>query len=167
LASDRVEGTFAAFEKCVHPDDRASLHSAIERSLLANEEFHHEYRVVWPDGSEHWIEARGKVFTDDLGRPVRQMGTIMNISHRKLAEKLARIRDSELTRLAKANLTPREFALLKLIAAGLPNKRIAIDLNISVKTVAKHRAHLMAKTQALNAADLARMSALAGVLSVA
>ena len=54
-------------------------------------------------------------------------------------------------------LTPRELDLLRLIVAGLPNKGIAADLHISIKTVANHRANLMAKTQALNAADLARM----------
>ena len=61
------------------------------------------------------------------------------------------------------NLTPREFDLLKLVVAGLPNKRIAERLNISIKTVANHRASLMAKTQALNAADLARLTTIAGI----
>ncbi len=65
-------------------------------------------------------------------------------------------------RLAK--LTPRELDLLKLVLAGMPNKRIARDLKISIKTVANHRANLMAKSQALNAADLARMSTVAGIV---
>jgi len=65
-------------------------------------------------------------------------------------------------RLAK--LTPREHDLLKLVVAGMPNKRIATDLNISIKTVANHRANLMAKTKALNAADLARLSMVAGII---
>jgi two-component system response regulator FixJ len=63
-----------------------------------------------------------------------------------------------------ATLTPRELDLLKLVVAGMPSKRIAADLNISIKTVANHRANLMAKTQALNAADLARMSTMAGIV---
>jgi two-component system, LuxR family, response regulator FixJ len=62
-------------------------------------------------------------------------------------------------------LTPRELELLKLVVAGKPNKLIAAELKISIKTVANHRANLMAKTGALNAADLARMSTLAGILS--
>ena len=61
-------------------------------------------------------------------------------------------------------MTPRELDLLKLVLAGMPNKRIAARLNISIKTVANHRANLMAKTEALNAADLARMSTVAGIL---
>jgi two-component system response regulator FixJ len=64
-----------------------------------------------------------------------------------------------------AALTPRELDLLKRVVAGLPNKRIAVEMKISIKTVANHRANLMAKTQALNAADLARQCTVAGIFS--
>jgi two-component system, LuxR family, response regulator FixJ len=64
-----------------------------------------------------------------------------------------------------ATLTPRELDLLKRVVAGLPNKRIAVEMQISIKTVANHRANLMAKTQALNAADLARRCTVAGIFS--
>jgi len=73
--------------------------------------------------------------------------------------------EQESIRHRLAKLTPRELTLLKLVVAGMPNKRIARDLRISIKTVANHRANLMAKTGALNAADLARMATLAGILS--
>jgi two-component system response regulator FixJ len=54
-------------------------------------------------------------------------------------------------------LTPREMELLNLVVSGLANKQIARELGISIKTVANHRASLMAKTGASNAADLSRM----------
>jgi two-component system response regulator FixJ len=57
-------------------------------------------------------------------------------------------------------LTPRETQLLKLIVGGFANKNIASELGISIKTVENHRASLMAKTGALNAADLVRMKML-------
>lgn len=60
-------------------------------------------------------------------------------------------------------LTARELDLLRLVVAGRSNKQIAADLNISVKTVANHRANLMSKTGAHNAADLTRMSIVAGI----
>jgi len=63
-----------------------------------------------------------------------------------------------------AALTERERELLKLVINGRSNKQIADDMGISIKTVANHRAHLMEKTGALNAADLVRISMLAGVL---
>jgi two-component system sensor histidine kinase UhpB len=165
LRDDEFDGTFDSFKRCVHPQDRAAVSVAIERSIAAREDYRHEYRVIWPDNSEHWIEGRGKVFRDDHGQPLSLVGTVMDISQRKTAEEVAKARKSQLARLADANLTPRELALLKLIVSGMPNKRIATMMQISIKTVAKHRAHLMAKTKALNAADLARMSTIAGLAS--
>jgi FixJ family two-component response regulator len=66
-----------------------------------------------------------------------------------------------------AALTDRELELLELIVAGRSNKQVARDLGISIKTVANHRASLMAKTGALNAADLARLSTAAGIIQAA
>jgi PAS domain S-box-containing protein len=163
LGAEEFKGTFDALMRCVHSDDRAAMSAALDRSLATRGEYRHEYRVVWPDGSEHWLEGRGKVINDEHGMPLRLTGTVMDISHRKSVEEAARVRETELARLDRAKLTPRELTLLKMIATGLSNKRIAIDLDISIRTVAKHRSHLMAKTQALNAADLARMSTVAGL----
>jgi FixJ family two-component response regulator len=59
-----------------------------------------------------------------------------------------------------ATLTPREEELLTLIVSGLPNKNIATEMSISVKTVENHRANLMTKTGAANVADLVRMKML-------
>ncbi|HEY1685810.1 MAG TPA: LuxR C-terminal-related transcriptional regulator, partial [Tepidisphaeraceae bacterium] len=59
-----------------------------------------------------------------------------------------------------ASLTSRERQLLKLLVRGLSSKQVAAELNISVKTVENHRANLMQKTGALNAADLTRMAML-------
>jgi two-component system, LuxR family, response regulator FixJ len=58
-------------------------------------------------------------------------------------------------------LTQRESELLKRIVQGQSNKQIAFELEISVKTVANHRASLMNKTGAVNAADLARLYTIA------
>jgi FixJ family two-component response regulator len=63
-------------------------------------------------------------------------------------------------------LTPRELELLKHLISGSSSKQIAKALNISVMTVANHRAHLMAKTEAANSADLARQAAAAGIASL-
>jgi len=58
-------------------------------------------------------------------------------------------------------LTRREMELLKLIVTGQSNKQIALELGIAFKTVANHRANLMTKTGASNAADLARLFTMA------
>lgn len=53
-----------------------------------------------------------------------------------------------------ASLTPREREVLNLIVEGKPNKTIASVLDISGKTVEGHRAHIMEKLEARNAAEL-------------
>jgi PAS domain S-box-containing protein len=162
--ADEMVETLDALLRCVHAEDQPGFITALERAIANDEPYEHQYRVVWPDRSEHWIEARGKVFKDQNQQPVRLIGTVMDISHRKRAEEIEKKREQELSRLADAHLTPRELSLLKMVVAGMPNKRIAMNLKISIRTVAKHRAHLMTKTQAINAADLARMTTLAGIL---
>jgi len=51
-------------------------------------------------------------------------------------------------------VTQREREILKLVAEGYPNKEIAEFLNISVKTVEKHRANIMKKLDIHNVASL-------------
>ncbi len=62
-------------------------------------------------------------------------------------------------------VTGREREVLSMIASGLSNKRIAVTLNRSVKTVEKHRANLMRKLQLHNVADVTRFALQSGLLS--
>ncbi len=53
-----------------------------------------------------------------------------------------------------ARLTPRERQIMDLIVGGKTNKVIAIDLNISERTVEQHRARIMKKMQVKSLAEL-------------
>ena len=59
-------------------------------------------------------------------------------------------------------LSERERQVLSAVVAGLPNKTIAYDLEISPRTVEVHRANVMAKMQAKSLAELVRMTLVAG-----
>ncbi|NQU09836.1 response regulator transcription factor, partial [bacterium] len=61
-------------------------------------------------------------------------------------------------------LSPREMEVLQLIAEGAPNKRIATELGISIKTVEKHRDHLMRKLEIHDTAGLTRYAIAAGII---
>ena len=62
-------------------------------------------------------------------------------------------------------LTVREREILTGIVAGLPNKTIGYDLEISPRTVEVHRANIMAKMEAKSLPELVRMAIAAGVLA--
>jgi len=61
-------------------------------------------------------------------------------------------------------LTSREVELLQLIAEGQANKQIASELSISIKTVEKHRQHLMEKLNIHDIAGLTRFAIAAGII---
>ena len=61
-------------------------------------------------------------------------------------------------------LTSREAELVQLIAEGHPNKQIAAELGISIKTVEKHRQHLMEKLHIHDVAGLTRFAIATGVI---
>ena len=61
-------------------------------------------------------------------------------------------------------LTAREQQVLQLIAEGGANKQIAAELNISIKTVEKHRQNLMEKLNIHDTASLTRYAIASGVV---
>jgi DNA-binding NarL/FixJ family response regulator len=61
-------------------------------------------------------------------------------------------------------LTSRECEVLQLVAEGSANKQVAAELGISIKTVEKHRQHLMDKLNIHDTAGLTRYAIAAGVI---
>jgi DNA-binding NarL/FixJ family response regulator len=69
-----------------------------------------------------------------------------------------------LRKKSNTQLTSREAELLQLIAEGHVNKQIASELGISIKTVEKHRQHLMEKLNIHDIAGLTRFAIAAGII---
>lgn len=65
---------------------------------------------------------------------------------------------------SKTHLTAREMEVLQQIAEGAANKQIAADLAISIKTVEKHRDHLMQKLDIHDTAGLTRYAIECGII---
>ena len=84
------DNTLADFEKRVHPEDIEELRQIRQRALEQRSEYSHEYRVVWRDGSIHWIRAQGRFIYNDAGQPVRLYGAVLDITERKQAEEALR-----------------------------------------------------------------------------
>ncbi|QIR37434.1 PAS domain-containing protein [Tolypothrix sp. PCC 7910] len=78
-------GSYEEWARWVHPDDLAKAEADVVNSLKTGE-FFTDWRVVWKDGSIHWMHARAKVFYDDAGKPLRMVGINVDISDRKRAE---------------------------------------------------------------------------------
>jgi len=83
---------------------------------------------------------------------------------KRLREKTAANPDDAVPRPPNVELTQREAEVLQLIAEGYANKQIAAELNLSVKTVEKHRQQVMQKLDIHNIAGLVRHAAAKGII---
>jgi PAS domain S-box-containing protein len=78
--------TDTAFFDIIHPQDRQQFFGAIQKAAVDNSRFIVEYRVIWPDNSLHWMSSQGKVIAYDQTNPLRLLGTIHDITARKILE---------------------------------------------------------------------------------
>jgi len=70
-------------------------------------------------------------------------------------ELVSKLRDRQQKAAQMLNrLTPRERQVMQLVTTGLPNKTVAMQLNLSIKTVEKHRGSIMRKLQLRSICDL-------------
>jgi two-component system, cell cycle sensor histidine kinase and response regulator CckA len=86
LRAGEFKRTFEAFVDLIHPDDRDRIRGEIARSLKANADWRLEYRVLWPDGSPHWIATVGRTFHGETGEPIRAAGVGMDVTALKRLE---------------------------------------------------------------------------------
>jgi diguanylate cyclase (GGDEF)-like protein/PAS domain S-box-containing protein len=77
---------YRVFHQRLHPDDRDLLEATLRHAIRRGTDFQVDYRVVWPDGSTHWLTNRGQIHRDADGRAQRVIGVAMDITDRKLAE---------------------------------------------------------------------------------
>ena len=116
-------GTFEAYQGDIHPDDREGFVRAVRRAVASALPHYAEYRLVWPDGSVHWVEDRGKPFVDASGRVERVTGVCVDVTERKrvegdlrralaLAEDAGRAKDKFLAMLSHELRTPLAPVLL-------------------------------------------------------
>jgi PAS domain S-box-containing protein len=96
LAPGTFDGKYDSWKKLIHPDDWPLIVEALERSHKSGD-ISAEFRVVWPNGSIHWLAANGRMFMDAEGRPYRMVGFTGDITRRKVAEEALRRSQGYLT----------------------------------------------------------------------
>lgn len=86
LQPGMFKGAYEAWLNGIHPDDREISHRNSESAVKGESEYDTEFRVLWPDGSVHWLKANGRVFRDGNGEAVRMVGVNYDITKQKQAE---------------------------------------------------------------------------------
>ena len=76
------DGTFEAWEATVHPDDHDEVMAVVQEAVAARSSYVLRNRMFWPDGTMRWIEAHGKVTTDEQGNPTGTIGCVRDVTDR-------------------------------------------------------------------------------------
>ena len=78
-------GSAEEFFEALHPEDVKKVKAALTLTVEQGVPYEPEYRTVWPDGSVHWITARGRLVCTDDGRPARINGILWDVTEREIA----------------------------------------------------------------------------------
>lgn len=125
--------TFADLVEAVSLPDQRRVQRAFDDGM-AGADLVLEFRIHWPDRSEHWVDMRARVLTDRSGRPRTLVGVVSDITARKAAE-------AERERLLAAVAAERERtqqslrgerALSGLLLTSVPAGIVAYDTELRV-----------------------------------
>jgi PAS domain S-box-containing protein len=80
--------TYETWRDSLHPEDRDKVLEAVQTTLdpASGGEQRLEHRILRPSGGVRWISSRGRMIYDGAGRPLRLIGTVLDITSRKLAD---------------------------------------------------------------------------------
>ncbi|MDC6387564.1 PAS domain S-box protein [Maribacter sp. PR1] len=88
VEENEFQGAFEAWEAKIHPDDVDEANEELQNALKGLSKFNAEFRVVRHDKSIRYVAGEAIVIRDEVsGNPIRMIGTNIDITERKKAEK--------------------------------------------------------------------------------
>jgi len=97
-----VEDAFTGWKELWHPDDADTIERAVDNYMSGKtSEYEIEHRLRHKNGTWRWILTRGDIVKDSEGKPVRWVGTNLDVTERKQAEKERETLQSQLRRSQK------------------------------------------------------------------
>ncbi len=119
--------SYADLAASIHPDDAERMQATVAHTLATGDDYVIEYRNVWPDGSVHWVDVRGRAERAATGAVKQIVGVSSDITGRKTADlererllgelSAERTALSELTATLEERVNDRTAELLTEVAA--------------------------------------------------
>lgn len=125
-----IEPTAEKGMQLIHPGDRERAAREVQKAIEQGKEYNIEKRIVHPDGSVRTVISRGEIVFDNNNKPLKLMGTFLDITEVKKAEEEIRQLNEELEAKVKERTKQLEAANRKLrrlstidTLTGIANRR--------------------------------------------
>ena len=113
-----AEWNYDLWLRHVHPDDRERASRGLQQTIASGQARRDEYRVVWPDGSVHWLDVWASVYRPRDDRPARVLGTVRDITDDRHAQ--SALNDAELQAARSGREAEVERARLNALLEAAP-----------------------------------------------
>lgn len=81
-----IETTYDNFVAAIHPGDQQRVQNSVKACVEQGDVYNIEHRVIWQDGSVHWLQESGDVMRAEDGAPLHMLGVVQDITKRKEIE---------------------------------------------------------------------------------
>ena len=86
ISGDTSAGLYDSWRRAIHPDDRDYIEALFVEGVKSLSVFHATFRVIWPEGGYHYLEAHALVIRNEKGRAVRITGVCWDVTGSKRME---------------------------------------------------------------------------------
>ncbi|WP_172682703.1 sensor histidine kinase [Verrucomicrobium spinosum] len=96
-----TRGTHADYLKRIHPEDRAAALTRFARAIKVDENFEHEYRLLFPDDDIRWVVVRARLVRKPNGRLQEIVGVSIDVTKDREQELRMHRQHEEMARLGR------------------------------------------------------------------
>ena len=111
--------TYAQFDKLIHPEDRPKIRTQLMAAVQKKDEYHADFRVLFPTGTIHWVDAHGRFLQLNDQSSTHLLGIFMEATARKEVEMAFLRTHAQLEQRVHARTAELAKAILALKAEAL------------------------------------------------
>jgi len=100
--NQEIKASYETFLESLHPDDLLRFEETIKRHADKNEPYIIEYRIRKKNGNYNWFLASGQTNRDKDGKPLKMVGSIIDIHHKKVNEELMMAQEENFRKFIEA-----------------------------------------------------------------